>query len=56
VSGLAFAPRQERFPDDKGSFVALLNEIVGEMHADGQRSPGSPPKWLEERDVTVKPS
>jgi polar amino acid transport system substrate-binding protein len=40
-------------PDDK-ALVALLNEIVGEMHADGTLSQFST-KWLE-KDVTVKPS
>ena len=40
-------------PDDK-ALVALLNEIVGEMHADGTLSQLSN-KWLE-KDVTVKPS
>jgi polar amino acid transport system substrate-binding protein len=40
-------------PDDK-ALVALLNEIVGEMHADGTLSQLST-KWLE-KDVTVKPS
>ena len=40
-------------PDDT-ALVALLNEIVGEMHADGTLS-GFSTKWLE-KDVTVKPS
>ncbi|MEA2611150.1 MAG: polar amino acid transport system substrate-binding protein [Chloroflexota bacterium] len=40
-------------PDDK-SLVALLNQIVGEMHADGTLS-GFSMKWLE-KDVTNKPS
>ena len=40
-------------PDDK-ALVALLNEIVGEMHADGTLSQFSV-KWLE-KDVTNKPS
>lgn len=40
-------------PDDK-ALIALLNEIVGEMHADGTLSQFST-KWLE-KDVTVKPS
>jgi polar amino acid transport system substrate-binding protein len=40
-------------PDNK-ALVALLNEIVGEMHADGTLSQFST-KWLE-KDVTVKPS
>ena len=39
--------------DDK-QLIALLNEIVGEMHADGTLSQLST-KWLE-KDVTVKPS
>lgn len=39
--------------DDK-SLIALLNEIVGEMHTDGTLS-GFSTKWLE-KDVTVKPS
>jgi len=40
-------------PDDK-ALIALLNEIVGEMHSDGTLSQLST-KWLE-KDVTVKPS
>jgi len=40
-------------PDDK-ALLALLNEIVGEMHSDGTLSQLST-KWLE-KDVTVKPS
>jgi len=40
-------------PDDK-ALVALLNEIVGEMHADGTLTQLST-KWLE-KDVTIKPS
>jgi polar amino acid transport system substrate-binding protein len=40
-------------PDDK-ALIALLNEIVGEMHEDGTLSQLST-KWLE-KDVTVKPS
>jgi polar amino acid transport system substrate-binding protein len=40
-------------PDDAG-LIALLNEIVGEMHADGTLSQLST-KWLE-KDVTIKPS
>lgn len=40
-------------PDDK-ALLALLNEIVGEMHTDGTLSQLST-KWLE-KDVTVKPS
>jgi len=40
-------------PDDK-ALIALLNEIVGEMHSDGTLSQLST-KWLE-KDVTIKPS
>jgi len=40
-------------PDDK-SLVAMLNTIVGEMHADGTLSKLST-KWLE-KDVTQKPT
>lgn len=40
-------------PDDK-SLVALLNQIVGDMHADGTLSAFSM-KWLE-KDATKKPS
>ena len=40
-------------PDDK-ALIALLNEIVGEMHSDGTLSQLST-KWLE-KDVSVKPS
>ncbi len=40
-------------PDD-ASLVALLNEVVAEMHADGTLSALST-KWLE-KDVTKKPS
>jgi len=40
-------------PDNK-ALIALLNEIVGEMHADGTLTQLST-KWLE-KDVTVKPS
>ena len=40
-------------PDD-AALVAMLNEIVGEMHADGTLSQLST-KWLE-KDVTNKPS
>lgn len=40
-------------PDDT-ALVALLNEIVGEMHADGTLSQFSV-KWFE-KDVTTKPS
>jgi polar amino acid transport system substrate-binding protein len=40
-------------PDDK-ALIALLNEIVGEMHADGTLSQLST-KWLE-KDVTQKPT
>ena len=40
-------------PDDK-ALIALLNEIVGEMHADGTLTQLST-KWLE-KDVTIKPS
>ncbi len=40
-------------PDDK-ALVALLNEIVAEMHADGTLSQLST-KWLE-KDVTQKPT
>ncbi len=39
---------------DDTALIALLNEIVGEMHADGTLSQLSI-KWLE-KDVTVKPS
>ena len=40
-------------PDDK-ALLALLNEIVADMHSDGTLSQFST-KWLE-KDVTVKPS
>jgi len=40
-------------PDNK-ALISLLNEIVGEMHADGTLTQLST-KWLE-KDVTVKPS
>jgi polar amino acid transport system substrate-binding protein len=40
-------------PDDK-ALLALLNEVVADMHADGTLS-GFSTKWLE-KDVTKKPS